>query len=224
VVYSASSSVYGEQNVLPMHEDMPPNCLNPYALSKKTGEEMAHVYNRLYGLSTISLRYFNVYGPRQKESGAYATAIGIFRRQRRQGQKLTIVGDGEQRRDFTFVADVVRANIMAAENASAIGAFNVGSGTNHSINEVAALIGGEVERIPARRGEARITLADLRKVREALGWRPVVSLEDGLAMLDEYEQHEQQVGSPSQSQTSRIASQLTPPAPARSSRPNAFRR
>jgi UDP-glucose 4-epimerase len=190
VVYSGSSSVYGDQAVA-MHEDMPTDCLNPYALSKKTGEEMAHMYRRLYGLSTISLRYFNVYGPRHQESGAYATAIGIFRRQKRHGQKLTIVGDGEQRRDFTFVADVVRANIMAAENREAVGVFNVGGGTNYSINEVAALIGGEREHILPRLGEARATLADLRKVQDVLGWRPTFSLKKGLEVLERYEQHEQ---------------------------------
>jgi UDP-glucose 4-epimerase len=193
VVYSASSSAYGERNQPPMTEDMPTDCLNPYSLSKKVGEEMMELYRKLYGLSTVSLRYFNVYGPRHQEEGSYATVIAIFRRQKRLGQKMTIVGDGEQRRDFTFVGDVVRANMMAAMNAEAHGTINIGTGVNYSINEVAALIGGESEHIPPRPGEARVTLATVAKAWDVLGWKPLVSLQQGLGIVDDYEQRNQRI-------------------------------
>jgi UDP-glucose 4-epimerase len=138
-------------------------------------------------MSTVSLRYFNVYGPKHQEEGQYATVIAIFRRQKRLGQKLTIVGDGEQRRDFTFVGDVVRANILAAMNHDVVGTVNVGYGQNWSINEVAGLVGGEVEFIPPRPAEARVTLADTTRAKNELGWRPSVSLTQGLEILDKFE-------------------------------------
>lgn len=187
VIYSASSSAYGEKNKPPMVEDMPTDCLNPYSLSKKVGEEMMELYRRLYGLSTVSLRYFNVYGPRHQEEGSYATVIAIFRRQKRFGKKMTVVGDGEQRRDFTFVGDVVRANMLAAMNRDVYGTLNIGTGVNYSINEVAALMGGEKEYIPPRLGEARVTQANAQKAMDLLGWKPQVNLSQGLAILDEYE-------------------------------------
>lgn len=187
VVYSASSSAYGNINQPPMVESMRTDCLNPYSLSKKVGEELMDVYNRLYGLSTISLRYFNVYGPRHQEEGQYATVIAIFRRQLRNREPLTIVGDGEQRRDFTFVGDVVRANLLAMMNREAVGVYNVGTGINYSINEVAKLVGGETVNIPPRLGESRVTLADVTKIRNVLGWKPLISLKEGLEVVDAYE-------------------------------------
>ena len=187
VVYSASSSAYGQRNRPPLNEGMPTDCLNPYSLSKKVGEEMCDVYTRLYGLSTVSLRYFNVYGPRHQEEGSYATVIAIFRRQKRLGQRLTIVGDGTKRRDFTFVSDVVRANILAAMNRSVTGVVNVGTGQNFSINEVAGIIGGETTNIPDRPAESLVTLADASRARDALGWTPQISLKQGLFITDEYE-------------------------------------
>ncbi len=205
IVYSASSSAYGRKNDWTfknggaLSEHLPTDCLNPYSMSKKAGEDVMDVYHRLYGLSTVSLRYFNVYGPRHQEEGRYATVIAIFRRQLRLGQKMTIVGDGTQRRDFTFVGDVVRANMFAMMNHEATGVFNIGFGRNYSINELASIIGGfpmdacatkfadSVEYIPARLGEANVTLADVRKAYEVLGWRPSVSLEQGLEVLDAYE-------------------------------------
>ncbi len=187
VVYSASSSAYGSINTPPHEESMPTDCLNPYSLSKKLGEELCALYTSLYGLSTVSLRYFNVYGPRHQEEGAYSTVIAIFRRQKRLRQKLTIVGDGEQRRDFTFVSDVVRANMLAAMNHEVVGTLNIGTGSNYSINEVAALVGGESEFIPARLGEARVTLANAAKAKAELGWEAKVPLQGGLEVLDTYE-------------------------------------
>jgi UDP-glucose 4-epimerase len=187
VVYSASSSAYGLINEPPMTEDMPTDCLNPYSLSKKVGEEMMELYRRLYELSTISLRYFNVYGPRHQEDGNYATVVAIFRRQKRLGQKMTVVGDGDQRRDFTFVSDVVRANLLAAMNMDVNGVINIGTGVNYSINEVATLVGGETENIPPRPAESRVTLATIRKANESLGWKPMVGLSEGLELLDQFE-------------------------------------
>lgn len=203
VVYSASSSCYGLKNKLPLREDMPSDCLNPYALSKRVGEEMMELYRKLYGLSTVSLRYFNVYGPRHQEEGSYATVIAIFRKQLREGKPLTIVGTGEKRRDFTFVGDVVRANMLAVMNRDAVGTFNIGTGKNYSINQVAGLILGEpvdsshetfterVSYIPDRPAEAIETLADATRARDILGWRPTVSLEDGLHVLDMFEKRNQ---------------------------------
>lgn len=193
LVYSASSSAYGRINEPPMSEDMPTDCLNPYSLSKKTGEEIMKLYHDLYGLSTISLRYFNVYGPRHQEEGSYATVIAIFRKQKRLGQRLTIVGDGTQRRDFTFVGDVVRANMMAAMAHDVTGVINIGTSKNYSINEVAELIGGDVEYIPPRLGEAQVTLANITKAKEQLGWFPHVELKLGLDILDKYEQRNSRI-------------------------------
>jgi UDP-glucose 4-epimerase len=187
VVYSASSSAYGMKNTPPLVETMPTDCLNPYSLSKKLGEEMMDMYHKLYGLSTISLRYFNVYGPRHQEEGSYATVIAVFRKQKRLGEKLTIVGDGEQKRDFTFVSDVVRANIMSAMNYDVNGVFNIGTGENYSINEIANIIGGDSVHIPPRPAEARYTLANIQKAQTILGWRPQVNLKQGLEIIDMYE-------------------------------------
>lgn len=200
IVYSASSSAYGrandkllEQGCVGLSEDLPTDCLNPYSVSKKAGEDIMDVYHRLYGLSTVSLRYFNVYGPRHQEDGRYATVIAIFRKQLRFGKKMTIVGSGDQRRDFTFVGDVVRANMMAMMNREATGVINIGSGQNYSINELAAIVsnnstpGGLIEYIPPRLGEANATLADVTKADHVLGWKPAVSLQQGLQVLDAYE-------------------------------------
>lgn len=205
IVYSASSSAYGRKNDIHLREisgagglteDLPTDCLNPYSMSKKAGEDIMDVYNRLYGMSTISLRYFNVYGPRHQEEGRYATVIAIFRRQLRQNKKMTIVGDGKQRRDFTFVGDIVRANMFAMMNRDAVGVYNVGTGKNYSIIELADLIAGglfdedhldKIEFIPPRLGEAQITLADVSKIRNDMGWMPMVDLKTGLSILDKYE-------------------------------------
>lgn len=192
LVYSASSSAYGLVNEPPMVEDMKTDCLNPYSLSKKGGEEIVALYHRLYGLSTVSLRYFNVYGPRHQEEGSYATVIAIFRKQKRLGKRLTVVGDGEQRRDFTYVGDVVEANMLAAMNYDVAGeTINVGTGANYTINEIAQIVGGEVEFIPPRLGEARVTLACVDKAKRLLGWQPTVSLRQGLDEIDRYESRDE---------------------------------
>lgn len=212
IVYSASSSAYGRKTEdvllsnsgrLGLREDLPTDCLNPYSMSKKAGEDVMDVYNRLYGLSTISLRYFNVYGPRHQEEGTYATVIAIFRSQLRRNQKMTVVGDGKQRRDFTFVGDVVKANMLAMMNRDAVGVFNIGYGKNYSIIELADLIADgiydedwldKIEYIPPRLGEAQVTLADTTKAKEQLGWKAEVDLQSGLKFLDEYERKYPQSG------------------------------
>jgi UDP-glucose 4-epimerase len=193
VVYSASSSAYGAENAKVVEsgrgltEDLKTDCNSPYSFSKLFGEELCAFYNKIYGLSTVSLRYFNVYGPRHQEEGNYATVIAIFKKQKRRGQKLTVVGDGTQRRDFTFVGDVVKANVLAAMNRDVGGTINIGTGKNHSILEIAAFVGGDVEFIPPRKGEYKLTLADSSKAFELLGWKASVDIIDGLKITEEYE-------------------------------------
>ena len=141
-VNSSTSSSYGLKNEPPLREDMTPDCLNPYSVSKVAAENMCKMYSDLFDLNVVNLRYFNVYGERQPLVGQYAPVVGLFLEQWKRGEPLTIVGDGEQRRDFTHVRDVVRANIAAAERASDISGeiINVGTGTNHSVNQVANMI------------------------------------------------------------------------------------
>ncbi len=184
VIYSASSSAYGDQEIMPLVETLLAQPKSPYGLQKHIGEMYARVFSEVYNLPTVSLRYFNVYGPRQNPDGAYALVIGKFIKQKKEGQPLTITGDGEQTRDFTHVRDVVRANILAAEN-SKVGkgeVINIGAGRNFSVNKIAELIGGEKEYLPARL-EPKHTLADNRLAKELLGWEPQVKLEDGIKEL-----------------------------------------
>ena len=196
VVYSGSSSVYGEQAGeqseeqpgeqprLALRETMTPNPLSPYALQKLMAEEYVRMFHRLYGLGALSLRYFSVYGPRMDLEGAYATVIGAFLRARREGRPLQIRGDGEQRRDFTHVRDVVRANLAAMDCALEDGsAINVGRGDALSVNRIAELIGGPRVNVAPRPGEPRDTLADLARCRAILGWSPEVATEDGVRDL-----------------------------------------
>ncbi len=186
VVYSGSSSVYGDQPTLPLVETMPPNPMNPYALQKLIGEQYCMMFTRLYGLRTLTLRYFNVYGPRMAREGAYVTVIGTFLRARREGRPLPIHGDGEQTRDFTHVRDVVRANLAAMDSEAGDGrVLNVGSGRRISVNRIAALFGGPQIHLPPRPGESRDTLADLTAVAAALGWKPEIDSETGIRELIE---------------------------------------
>jgi UDP-glucose 4-epimerase len=185
VMYSSTSSAYGLKNELPNTETQPDDCLNPYSVSKTNGEKLCSMYTSLYGLETVIFRYFNVYGERQPLKGQYAPVVGIFLRQRAADEPLTIVGDGEQRRDFTYVGDVVNANIMAAisnQEEEAFGkVYNVGTGTNYSVNEVAAMISDNTTNIPPRPAEARLSLANNKKIYETFGWRPSVKLEEWVA-------------------------------------------
>ena len=180
LMYSSTSAGYG-MNPQPNVETQPDDCLNPYSISKVNGEKLCKMYTDLFDLDTVIFRYFNVYGERQPVRGQYAPVIGIFLRQLEAGQPLTIVGDGEQRRDFTYVKDIVNANIMAAlSNADkeAYGqVYNVGSGVNYSVNEVAEMISNNVKYIPPRLGEARISLANIDKIYKTFAWKPQQSLE-----------------------------------------------
>ena len=186
VIYSSTSSGYG-LNEPPNVECQPDDCLNPYSVSKVNGEKLCSMYTNLFGVKTIILRYFNVYGNRHPLKGQYAPVIGIFLRQLRDEEPLTIVGDGEQRRDFTNVLDVVDANILSATKQLDDDAFgqvyNVGTGINHSINEIASMISDNIEYIPPRLGESRITLAHNSRIKGTLGWEPKIKLEDWIASV-----------------------------------------
>lgn len=183
VVYSSTSSAYGF-NTTPNNEEQHDDCLNPYSVSKVSGEKLCSMYTKLFGLETIILRYFNVYGNREPMRGQYAPVIGIFKRQRDAGEPLTVVGDGEQRRDFTNVSDVVQANILAATAdipARFFGTiFNIGTGKNYSVNEIVDMYNHPSINIPPRLGEARETLANNFKAVNILGWQPKVALKDYL--------------------------------------------
>lgn len=182
VMYSSTSSAYGLINPIPLKEDMKKDCLNPYSITKVAGEDFCKMYTNLYGLETVTFRYFNVYGERQPTKGQYAPVIGLFQRQSEAGQPMTVVGDGEQTRDYTHVSDVVAANVaaMTAPEEACGEIFNIGTGTNHSVNDIARMIGGDVTHIAARLGEARDTLADISKTKRILNWKPKVKLEDWL--------------------------------------------
>jgi UDP-glucose 4-epimerase len=184
VMYSSTSSGYG-LNETPNIETQSDDCLNPYSVSKVNGEKLCKMYTDLFDLKTVCFRYFNVYGERQPLRGQYAPVIGIFLRQRAAGEPLTIVGDGNQRRDFTYVGDVVNANIMAAISNPAPEAFgqvyNVGTGNNYSINQIAEMFDHETVNIAPRPGEAMVSLANNQKLCNTFGWQPSMKLEDWLS-------------------------------------------
>lgn len=188
-INSSTSSSYGLKNEPPLREDMTPDCLNPYSVSKVAAENICKMYSDLFDINTVSLRYFNVYGDRQPLVGQYAPVVGLFLEQWKKGEAFTIVGDGEQRRDFTHVDDVVKANIAAAERASDISGeiINVGTGTNHSINQIADMICNSYTKnfIPPRPAEARVTLADISKAKKLLGYMPSIEISDWIEQYKE---------------------------------------
>ena len=187
VMYASSSSVYGDTPVLPNEEPMVPNPLSPYAVSKLTGEYYCKVVTEIYGLKTASLRYFNVYGPRQDPSSEYAAVMPKFITKALNSESPIIYGDGEQTRDFTFVRDVVSANILAAKS-SATGIFNIGGGKRVSINELAETIikasgtGTDpgLTHVESREGDVKHSLADIRRAESIIGYKPSYTLDDGL--------------------------------------------
>jgi len=184
VVFSASSSAYGDQTIMPLREEMSANPKSPYGLHKYIGELYCRLWSEVYGLPTVSLRYFNVYGPKVNPNGAYALAFGLFLRLRKEGKPLTVTGDGMQTRDMTHVRDVIRANILAAESET-VGkgeVINIGSGKNHTINHLAELMGGEIVHI-APRLEPHDTLADISLAKKLLGWEPKENFEEGIVEL-----------------------------------------
>jgi UDP-glucose 4-epimerase len=186
LVYAASSSCYGIPDAYPTPEETPIDPQYPYALTKYLGEEYVMHWHKIYKLPVTSMRFFNVYGPRSRTSGTYGAVFGVFLAQKLAGKPYTIVGNGEQTRDFTYVTDVVDACITASKSDHAIGeVFNVGSNDHYSINRLVELLGGDKTYIPKRPGEPECTFADTSKIREVVGWKPKVSIEEGVQnMLD----------------------------------------
>ena len=184
VMYSSTSAGYG-MNSYPNVETQLDDCLNPYSVSKVNGEKLCKMYTDLFDLDTVIFRYFNVYGNRQPLRGQYAPVIGIFLRQLAAGESLTIVGDGEQRRDFVNVEDVARANIMAAisnQDPEVYGqVYNVGTGINYSVNDIAAMFNHKTINIPPRLGEAKVSLANNKKIEKTFGWKPYVNLQEWIS-------------------------------------------
>lgn len=184
VVYAASSSAYGNQDVLPLSINLSPQPKSPYALHKYIGEEYMRLWSALFGIETVSLRFFNVYGPHLDPDGPYALVIGRFLKLALEGKPLTITGDGEQTRDFTHVSDVIVA-VMHAGTLTSVGkgeVFNVGAGKQTSINELARMIGGITEHIPSRL-EPKHTMADISLTKEQLEWEPKINLKEGITEL-----------------------------------------
>jgi UDP-glucose 4-epimerase len=193
VVYASSSSVYGDDPTLPKVETLRTAPVSPYAVSKLAAEHYCQVFARLYGVETVSLRYFNVFGPRQNPESKYSAVIPRFLDQAMQGQALEVHGDGEQSRDFTYIDNVVQGNLRAMETPGVSGeVFNVACGTRHSLIAIADAIGDFLGRRPerhhvaARAGDVRHTLADLRKAERLLGYRPTVDFADGMRRTCEY--------------------------------------
>ena len=196
VVYASSSSVYGNSTVLPKREDMPANPISPYAISKYAGEQYCMVFYSLYGLETVALRYFNVFGPRQSPDSQYAAAIPIFIDAFWEGKPPTIFGDGEQSRDFTFIDNVVQANLLACNAEGAAGeVFNIACKKRTTVNDLVRtiknLLNSSLEPIyeQARKGDVRHSLADITKARRLLGYEPIIDLEVGLQRTIEFSAH-----------------------------------
>ena len=193
VVYAASSSAYGDTPTLPKSESMPPVPISPYGVSKYVGELYAHAFDRCYGLETISLRYFNIFGPRQDPDSPYSGVLSRFATAFLDEEPPVVFGDGEQTRDFTYIDNAVQANLLACEAPSvATGAFNVGTGQRISLNQTLDLLRRissknlEAKYDPPREGDIRDSLADISRAREALGYEPTVGFEEGLERTFEW--------------------------------------
>ena len=179
-VYAASSSCYGIPEEYPTAESTPIRPQYPYALTKYMGEEIVSHWASVYGLPAVSLRLFNVYGPRSRTTGAYGAVFGVFLAQKLAGKPFTVVGDGEQTRDFTFVTDVVDAFVKSAESDLSGEVMNVGSSGHYSVNRLCELLGGSITHIPKRPGEPDCTFADTTRIKAKLGWQPQVTFEQGV--------------------------------------------
>ena len=185
-IYVASSSCYGIPQQIPTPETADIRPQYPYALTKYLGEQIVFHWNLVYKLPAVSLRLFNVYGPRARTTGTYGAVFGVFLTQKLMAKPFTVVGDGNQTRDFTFVTDVVEALVRAAESGLSGEIFNIGSGQTYSVNHLVELLGGPVVHIPKRPGEPEQTFANIRKVRRMLGWNPKVGFQEGVRiMLDQ---------------------------------------
>ncbi len=183
LVYAASSSCYGIPDAYPTPEDAPARPQYPYALTKYLGEQCVLHWANVYRLPAVSLRFFNVYGPRSRTSGTYGAVFGVFLAQKIHGKPFTVVGDGNQTRDFTFVSDVVSAILAAADSHLSGAVMNVGSSRPVSVNRLVELLGGPVVHIPKRPGEPDCTHADTARIHKLLGWRAKVSIEEGVGIL-----------------------------------------
>ena len=181
-IYVASSSSYGIADEYPTSELSVIKPMYPYALTKNMGEELVLNWDKIYSMKTISLRLFNVYGPRSRTTGAYGAVFGVFLAQKINNKPYTVVGDGTQTRDFTYVSDVCEALILSAKSKES-GAFNVGSGNHYSVNKLVELLGGAVVNIPKRPAEPDCTFADITKIKTKLNWSPKVTFEDGVKNL-----------------------------------------
>lgn len=184
VVFSSSAAVYGDQERMPLKENLPAVPKSPYALHKHMGEQYCKLFSELYSLPTVSLRYFNVYGPGADPNGAYALVVAKFLHQKKNGEPLTIAGDGTNTRDYVSVHDVVRANLLVAssEEVEKGEVINIGSGHETSVNDIAVLIGGPTEYVEPRIEPAR-SVADIKQAKRLLGWEPQMSLEEGIGEL-----------------------------------------
>ena len=183
LIYAASSSSYGIPKVYPTPESSPIEPRYPYALTKHMGEELVLHWSKVYNLSAISLRLFNVYGTRSRTTGAYGAVFGVFLAQKLNRQPFTVVGDGRQTRDFTYVTDVANAFLCAAKSSHSGLALNVGSGNHYSVNRLVELLGGSIERIPKRPGEPDCTFADVAAIRRLLNWKAEITFEVGVSKM-----------------------------------------
>ena len=183
LIYVGSSSCYGIPDQFPTPETEPLKPQYPYALTKSIGEELVLHWANVYGLPALSLRFFNVYGPRSRTSGTYGAVFGVFLAQKLAEKPFTVVGDGEQTRDFTYVSDIVDALVTSAQSALTGKVYNVGSGATVSVNRLVELLGGDKVHIPKRPGEPDCTFADISRIQKELGWQPKVSIEEGVANL-----------------------------------------
>ncbi len=182
-IYAASSSCYGMPNIFPTPEKAAISPQYPYALTKYMGEELLMHWCKIYKLPGVSLRLFNVYGPRSRTNGTYGAVFGVFLAQKIHNRPFTVVGDGQQTRDFTYVLDVASAFVAAVQSQEVGEIFNVGSGHHYSVNYLVQLLGGEVEYIPKRPGEPECTYADISKIQEKLAWSAEVSFEEGVSKM-----------------------------------------
>lgn len=185
LVFASSSAIWGDQSEYPVPETAVPKPISPYGFHKLAGEHYCRLWSELYGVETVSLRYFNIYGSYMDPKGAYALVVGKFIEQKKNGEALTISGDGEYHRDYTHVTDVARANILAMTSPK-VGkgeVIEIGGGHPYSVNEVAALIGGETINVPPRAGDMRFTKANMDKSKELLGWEPSINFPEGIAAL-----------------------------------------
>ena len=185
-IYAASSSCYGMPDLFPTPETAKCDPRYPYALTKYLGEQILMHWSSVYNLNVLSLRLFNVYGPRARTSGTYGAVFGVFLAQKLAGKPFTVVGDGTQTRDFTFVSDVCRAFLIAAQSQLSGEIFNVGSGNTYKVNDLVSLLTGPVTHIPKRPAEPDCTFADISKISEILDWVPEVSLEAGVRVMLEH--------------------------------------